>query len=246
MCRRLMEISAACGVCRACDLDSCGARSVHERAGGDPPRAERALGLSLGEPAGTQRAPVGNLGRGAAVGGAGPLRGAVTVNWERVNRRDRRACALADRHYSRTVVGAPQVGGNARLIVLVRPQGDACWITAYDQYPKHRFGLVWNCTMFRNESPVLSSSLVTEAVAVTRYLWGEPPKGGMITFINAGKVRRKRDPGRCFRRAGFRSAGETERGLVVLRLDLVDMPAPEPAQGMFLLAPCSRDGERDQ
>lgn len=49
----------------------------------------------------------------------------------------------------------------------------------------------------------------------------------MITFVDPGKVRRKRDPGRCFLKAGFRRVGSTAGGLVALQLQPEDMPAAE-------------------
>jgi hypothetical protein len=91
----------------------------------------------------------------------------------------------------------------------------------------------WLCTIFRNEGAVLSSVLVREAVAVSRWHWGEPPTNGYTTFVDAGKTRRKRDPGRCFRKAGFEQIGFTKGGLYVLRLAPEAMPpamAPLNAQ----------------
>lgn len=58
---------------------------------------------------------------------------------------------------------------------------------------------------------------------------------GMITFVDARKVRRKRDPGRCFRKAGFREVGATKGGLIALQLLPHEMPAPEPSRGMNLM-----------
>lgn len=75
--------------------------------------------------------------------------------------------------------------------------------------------------MFRNEAPQrhLSSTLVVEALAATRAAWGDPPPGGLVTFVDEDKVRRKRDPGRCFRKAGFEVVGRTsDKDLVILRI----------------------------
>jgi hypothetical protein len=47
----------------------------------------------------------------------------------------------------------------------------------------------------------------------------------MITFVDPTKTRRKRDPGRCYRRAGFSVAGETKGGLVALQLSPAGMPS---------------------
>jgi hypothetical protein len=59
------------------------------------------------------------------------------------------------------------------------------------------------------------------------------PEFGMVTFVDADEVRRKRDPGRCYLRAGFTRDGETVGGLLALRLSLDAMPpsrAPLGAQ----------------
>lgn len=77
---------------------------------------------------------------------------------------------------------------------------------------------------------MLSSTAIREAVAITRWRWTDVPALGMVTFVDAAKVAKKRDPGRCFVRAGFRHVGETKGGLVALQLLLSDMPDPlEPA-----------------
>lgn len=82
-------------------------------------------------------------------------------------------------------------------------------------------------TLFRNESDRLSSELIREAISATRGIWGEPPANGMITFVDASKVKRKRDPGRCYRKAGFKHVGFTQRGLFVFQLLAHEMPEPQ-------------------
>ena len=81
----------------------------------------------------------------------------------------------------------------------------------------------------------MSSGLIIEAVAATRYLFGEPPALGMVTFVNTDKVRPKRDPGRCYLRAGWRNVGFTKGGLVALQQLPADMPAPAAPIGEFAL-----------
>jgi hypothetical protein len=56
----------------------------------------------------------------------------------------------------------------------------------------------------------------------------------MITFVDAGKVRRKRDPGRCYTKAGFIRDGFTKGGLWALRLPPERMPAPVAPVGFQL------------
>ena len=53
----------------------------------------------------------------------------------------------------------------------------------------------------------------------------------MVTFIDRDKVRRKRDYGRCYLRAGFRADGETVGGLLAFRLWPGDMPEPQAPIG---------------
>ena len=83
--------------------------------------------------------------------------------------------------------------------------------------------------MFRNEGDVLSSLLIRDAIAVTRGIW-DVPESGMLTLVNADKVRHKRDPGRCFLKAGFRPAGQTKGGLLAFLLAPADMPEPVSAR----------------
>lgn len=105
--------------------------------------------------------------------------------------------------------------------------GDAFWVSSWPlaEYVRHAWAGAWVCTAFRNESPLLSSDLIREAVAATRAYW-EPPTIGLVTFVDVSKVRRKRDPGRCFRRAGFEHVGYTKGGLSALQLLPAAMPEP--------------------
>jgi hypothetical protein len=87
-------------------------------------------------------------------------------------------------------------------------------------------------SLFRNEGAGLSSELIREAVAVTRGIYGDPPPLGMVTFVDADKTRRKRDPGRCYVKAGFKHVGFTKGGLHALQL--LPEAMPEPAQPIFM------------
>jgi hypothetical protein len=110
--------------------------------------------------------------------------------------------------------------------VLLTADADALWVTSWPfaQYVRHAWAGAWMNSLFRNESPALSSELIREAVAATKATFGDPPPLGMVTFVDASKTRRKRDPGRCYRKAGFRCVGETKGGLVALQLLPADMP----------------------
>lgn len=149
------------------------------------------------------------------------------MHWVLSHKSSAPARALADRHYNRQSPGSPWIAPPGRCIVLLTLTGDALWVTVQQRYAKHRWPRAWTCTLFRNEGPVLSSQLIAEAVAATRHLWGEPPSEGFITFVNPRKIRHKRDPGRCFRRAGFRLCGRSQRrGYLVFQLLSAEMPPP--------------------
>jgi len=127
------------------------------------------------------------------------------VRWEVSFRASPRARELADRHYSRQNIGAAQFAPPGRALVLLAVDGRALWVTSwpFPEYVQHAWAGAWMCSIFRNEGSGRSSELILEAISATRAVFGTPPPMGMVTFIDAGKVRRKRDPGRCFRRAGL-------------------------------------------
>ncbi len=148
------------------------------------------------------------------------------MRWQLSHRADPPAAALADRHYSRQKIGSPQFVPPGRCLVLLTEGADALWVTSwpYAEWAKHRWAGAWVCSLFRNESSHLSSELIREAVAATRWAYPATPALGMITFIDRAKVRRKRDWGRCYRRAGFHPVGETVGGLIALQLLPGEMP----------------------
>lgn len=143
--------------------------------------------------------------------------------WEASHRADAEVVPLADRHYNRRKIGSPQFVPPGRCVVFKARADDgtigAFWITSYPyaQYVKHAWAGAWVCTAFRNERPDLwrSSDMIRAAIERTRATWELPPEG-CVSFVDPTKTKRKRDPGRCFRRAGFRHVGFTKGGLVAL------------------------------
>lgn len=155
--------------------------------------------------------------------------------WSISHRADPRARALADRHYSRQKIGAEQFVPPGRCVVLfaASPSGAAFWVTSWPfaEYVKHGWAGAWVCSAFRNEGAGLSSILVRAAVACTRGIYGDAPALGMVTFVDPDKIRRKRDPGRCFIKAGFKRVGMTKGGLPALQMLPADMPPPAMPMG---------------
>jgi hypothetical protein len=160
--------------------------------------------------------------------------------WALSHRFDERALPLADRHYNRRKVGSPQFVPPGRCVVLLTADADALWVTSWPfaEYVRHDWPGAWVCSCFRNESEHLSSAMIREAVAVTRWRWPEIPDVGMVTFVDKAKTRQKRDPGYCFLMAGFVLAGHTKGGLVALTLAPDAMPEP--------MVPASYEANADQ
>lgn len=159
------------------------------------------------------------------------------MRWQLSYRAAPGAARLADRHYTRQAPGSNQFVPPGRCLVLTTPEGTALWVTSWPfaEYTKHAWPGAWVCSLFRNEAPNLdrSSDLIRQAVAATCSRWAVPPLG-MVTFVDPGRVRPKRDPGRCFRRAGFEPVGETAGGLVALLLTPDAMPEPSEPLGATL------------
>ena len=130
-----------------------------------------------------------------------------------------------DRHAAIRTAGA--------LPVLLTEDATALWVTSWPfaAYVKHAWAGAWVCSLFRNESETLSSELIRSAVAATRWYYGDAPTLGFITFVDASKTRRKRDPGRCYRKAGWTHVGYTIGGLHALQLIAAAMPEPAMPYG---------------
>lgn len=151
--------------------------------------------------------------------------------WRLSHRADPAALPLADAHYNRQKIGSPQFVPPGRCVVLLGNR--ALWVTSwpFPQYVKHAWAGAWVNSLFRRESGPLASDLIREAVAITRYIWPDIPKLGIVTFVDAAKTHHKRDPGRCYRRAGFKAVGTTKGGLIALQMIPSDMPEPLAPQG---------------
>lgn len=133
--------------------------------------------------------------------------------WREVKRSNQQARVLADRHYSRQTVGAYEFMPNGETFVLLKWGEDAVWGVCLNKDMAGNFRL--RNTIFRNESQILSSLLISEATSHTRNRWPVPPCA-LTTEIDADRVKHKRDPGRCFIKAGWKRVGFTTKGLHLL------------------------------
>ena len=160
--------------------------------------------------------------------------------WQLSYRADPFARAIADRHYNRQKSGTPQFVPPGRCLVLVASNeaGRALWITSwpFGEYVKHRWPGAWVCSAFRNEGAGAASALILEAVAATRWRYGAAPSLGMVTFLDRDKVKPVKERGRptwgwTWLKAGFEPDGETQGGLLAMRLSPDRMPLAHPPIG---------------
>lgn len=167
------------------------------------------------------------------------------MRWLLSHRADPRALPLADRHYNRQKPGTPQFVPPGRCVVLLERNRRALWVTSWPfaEYVKHEWAGAWVCSCFRYEPELTqggapkgprASILISQAVAVTRYLWPEVPHLGMVTFVNPAKVKSAM-PGHCYLEAGWEPCGETAGGLLAFRLRPELMPPPALPWGQTAL-----------
>lgn len=136
-------------------------------------------------------------------------------HWHKVTKFDPRACALADRHYSRRKIGSPQFMPPGQTIVLL----SHCARAVYGWWrPDPKSGIKamngldgWTCTIFRNESEALSSEMIVDAERAFAELGYDIGPDGFITYVWDKKVR-STNPGYCFKLAGYRVTGRSADG----------------------------------
>lgn len=126
---------------------------------------------------------------------------------------DRTVWALYERHYSARKYNDGRQRklfcGPGEKIVLRTKTGDAgfVWRRFIDRSGQEGV----NCSFFRNEGGTLSSQLIRQADAVADFIW---PGRRHYTYVSAAHVR-SRNPGFCFRCAGWRRTGLTKSGLII-------------------------------
>jgi hypothetical protein len=141
-------------------------------------------------------------------------------------------------HYSRQTPGAAEFMSSGKTLVMLAENNRAVWGVIENRVPGGP-ELRWRCSMFRNLGAGLSSTLIREATHITFAYWinhyGGLPPVPLRTEVDPAKTRRKRDPGRCFIRAGWLRVG-THRGLVFLEAPGEEARLPRSA------SPPSTDG----
>lgn len=141
------------------------------------------------------------------------------TDWTEVHKGDTRCRLLADRHYSRQTPGHPMFTrpGYNQVLYTSDQKGEAVWVWFR---PKWESGIkgterkdklrAIECTLFRNETSILSSALIMDACL---FLCGwaraqdvEWPDGAITGIKSSATVRRRSKhalPGKCYRDAGW-------------------------------------------
>lgn len=153
--------------------------------------------------------------------------------WRKSFRADPAARPLADRHYNRQKIGAPQFVPPGACCVFLTACQRAVWVTSWPkaEFVKHAWAGAWVNSLFRSEGAGVASTLIREAVAATRSLWNPPPLG-IVSFVDPEKVpgvkvRGKMIYGFCYLKAGWKHVGFTKAGLWVWQQLPAEMPEAE-------------------
>lgn len=118
---------------------------------------------------------------------------------------------LADRHYSRKSKGANLFVGPGEKMVLVTLNYDALFVWRLARLREdNQKGI--ECSLFRNESNILSSELIKEAMS---WAWKRWPGQRLFTYVADKKIRSV-NPGCCFKKAGWRKCGRNKSGKLTI------------------------------
>ncbi len=122
---------------------------------------------------------------------------------------DQECRQLADRHYSRRTVGARQFAYSGRKLVLRDALGLVLFVWMFPDPAMRMDGQIgYNCAIFRNESTRRSSEIILEAETHAVEKWGP---NRFYTYVDPAKIA-SRNPGYCFKVAGWRHILTTPKG----------------------------------
>jgi hypothetical protein len=168
------------------------------------------------------------------------------MRWYLTHKGDVECRMLADKHYSRQNPGHPMFCRPGYNLVLWTegPVGQAVWVWFR---PKWESGIkgterkdklrAIECTLFRNESGLLSSELIIEASAALGCWehaldvdWEDGAITGIKSDVTACRRSKNSLPGECYRRAGWKPFDHrsSRRADTWLRLTPNELPFPCP------------------
>ena len=142
--------------------------------------------------------------------------GLIDGYWLPSNHADPRAIALYLRHYSarhyKDSRPRRQFCPPGEKMVLLTEACDALFVWHHPVMERLSGQEGVNCTIFRNEGPVLSSELIREACDLAWQRW---PGQRLFTYVADAKIRSS-NPGACFQKAGWRRCGRNADGRLTI------------------------------
>ncbi len=146
--------------------------------------------------------------------------GIINAHWLTVRDGDPRAHDIMRRHYSyhryndNRRTNDKRIAGPGEKMVLITLACDALFVWRKFNRPDLAGQSGVCCSVFHNESDVLSSELILEAEQLA---WARWPGERLYTYVNPRKIRSS-NPGYCFLCAGWRRLPQrtTRLGLIIL------------------------------
>lgn len=130
------------------------------------------------------------------------------LHWRQVKDGDDWSRGLFHRHYSYRPYKdgrKPKLFvGPGQKLVLITHCGRALFVWRKFKSSDNQKGV--NCSIFRNESRILSSELIRQAEVIA---WRRWPEARLYTYINPRKIK-STNPGCCFIKAGWQRCGVTK------------------------------------
>ena len=142
------------------------------------------------------------------------------IHWLHCKDGDPRALALYLRHYSARHYKDGRrrrlfVGPGEKLVLLTV---DCTALFVWRKFLSMDNQVGVNCAVFRNEGPILSSTLITEACAIA---WAKWPNERLYTYVNDSKIKSP-NAGYCFKAAGWNTCGRNKTG----KLSILEIRPP--------------------
>lgn len=135
-------------------------------------------------------------------------------HWVEIKDGDRFAREMFQRHYSYRPYAdgrKPKLFcGPGEKMVLMTVDGRALFVWRKFISGDGQQGI--NCSIFRNESKTLSSTLILEA---EKWAWARWPGERLYTYVNPRKVK-STNPGCCFKKASWKECGVTKHNKLII------------------------------
>ena len=142
----------------------------------------------------------------------------IDGHWIGVHDGDLRALALLKRHYSYRrrahgqPRGSPTFVGQGEKMVLLTVDGAALFTWQRSTCERNSGQVGVNCTVFRNEGPILSSELIKEAMQLAWQRW---PEQRLFTYVWPAKIKSVKT-GYCFKMACWKQCGRNADGRLII------------------------------